>query len=343
MDPKSIIQEVLSGKRPPRLPKALFGSGLWAYKQAGINRERMAEEPGRFIEVLSELYRNLDTDIVFPGSGLNSFPAEAIGGVLNFEGEGAPLLTTPIIQSTNDLKRMENFDLTRSPYTESLVRVIEGIRKELPDRFFAATSWGPFAWNMILCDWEFLKTKLVSDRVFLKRVAELGVRLSTAFYEMLLEHDCIDAISIPDGAATLLSVKDYTELIQPLEKSLFSHFKEKGILGIFHMCGEIAPQLHLYPDSGSAVITVDHHVTMERAYNTFFGKTVTAGNVHVIKSIKDGDEKQIGKDTSDCIAQVSDPFSNYILMPSCDLPINTPIENVKTFLSCAEQTMDRLA
>jgi uroporphyrinogen decarboxylase len=343
MDSKSVILAVLKGKRSPRLPKAVFGSGLWAYKQTGMNRERMAREPGRFVEVLSEFYRNLDTDIVFLGSGLNSFPAEAVGGVLNFEGDRAPLLAEPIVRTWEDLKRMENIDLARSPYAQSLIQVVEGIRRELPDRFIAATSWGPFAWAMILCDWELLKEKLVSDRGFIRGVSELGVRLSAAFYDPLVERNCIDAISIPDGAATLMSVKDYSELVLPLEKSLFNRFREKGIHGIFHMCGEIGPQLHLYPNAEPACVTVDHHVPIERACETFAGKTVTAGNVHVIDSIREGDEKRIRKDTADCVARVPDPFLNYILMPSCDLPVDTPIENVNIFLSCADQTMDRLA
>jgi hypothetical protein len=35
--------------------------------------------------------------------------------------------------------------------------------------------------------------------------------------------------------------------------------------------------------------------------------------------------------------RVPDPFRKFILMPSCDLPPDTTLQNAKAFLSCADQ------
>ena len=90
-------------------------------------------------------------------------------------------------------------------------------------------------------------------------------------------------------------------------------------------------------------VTVDHHVSIADAYEAFKDKTVTAGNVHVIDVIQSGDKERIRSATSECLSEVSDPFKKYILMPSCDLPVNTPLDHVKAFLSCADRTMDRFS
>ncbi len=79
------------------------------------------------------------------------------------------------------------------------------------------------------------------------------------------------------------------------------------------------------------------------AYRLYHRRLVTAGNVDVINTIFGGDLAQICKTVSDCIAQIPDPFLNYILMPSCDLPPDTPLLNVREFLSCADSVTDNQA
>ncbi len=79
---REFISRVLQGERSERLPRALFGGGRWSYRQTGLKIEELDKNPDRFAETLSGFFEGLDTDIVFLGSGLNSFPAEAIGKLL---------------------------------------------------------------------------------------------------------------------------------------------------------------------------------------------------------------------------------------------------------------------
>ncbi|MBZ0157978.1 MAG: hypothetical protein K8I29_17415 [Alphaproteobacteria bacterium] len=335
-DSREIIQRTMEGQRNERLPRALFGGGLWAYKQAGLCIEEITGDPERFAGMLSSLYGELETDILFLGSGLNSFPAEAIGGTLAFRGAQAPLLSHPVIHTREDIQRCGRIDLSRSPYTFALIRTIGEIRKRFPDRFICVTSWGPFTWAMILCDWELLKEKLVSDRAFIREVGELGARLSTTLFDLLIDRGLVDGISITGGSTTLMPNEDYRELILPLQRKLFEHIKQKGIRCFLHQCGEIRSQLPLYPLTGADCITVDDHVTLREAYDLYHERLVTAGNVDVINVIGKGDPARLCRAVAECVSQVKDPFLRYILMPSCDLPLDTPLRNVKEFLACAD-------
>lgn len=334
---KALIHDVLDGKRSERLPKALFGSGLWAYKLTGLRIEGIVRDTDRAIDALSSFYSNLDTDILFLGSGLNSFPAEAIGGELKFRGEQAPMLVKPIIHGLDDIRRIGEIDLFRSQYTTSLIRVIGGVRKNLPERFLCATAWGPFTWALILCDWEFLKEKVVTDKPFIKKITEFGSRLSSAFFDTLIDRGLIDGVSVPEGSVTLIPDRDYADLVLPFQRDFFSYLKKRGVRPFLHMCGEIRSQLPLYLETGAECISVDNHVTISEAYELYRASSVTAGNVDVINVIEKGDEDLIRRATAECIGQVTDPFSRYIVMPSCDVPIGTPLRNAEVFLSCADR------
>ncbi len=343
MDRRSFIRRVLQGERSDRIPRALFGAGLWSFKQTGLKIEELSKNPGRFAEILASFFASLNTDIVFAGSGLNTFPAEAIGGKIAFRGEQAPLLSFPLIQDAEDARYLKEIMLADSPHSLALLEIISRLRENLPDRYLCATSWGPFTWAMILCDWNLLQGKIATNIPFVSEVCDLGVRLSLALLEPLMEKRLIDGVSIPDGAVTLVPTGLYRDVILPYERKLFDRIRQRDIGCFLHMCGNISSQIELYPEANTDCISIDAGVPIGKAYRLYSGKLVTAGNVDVINTIFGGNPDLICKAVADCIAQIPDPFRNYILMPSCDIPPDTPLGSVKEFLACADSVTDKKA
>jgi hypothetical protein len=213
------IRQVLCGGRVDRVPRAVFGGGLWSYRQAGLRIAAIKDDPAGCGDRLADLWGELDTDIVFLGSGLNTLPAEAIGGELAFEGGQAPLLSFPIIQSAEDAIELDRIDLQSSPNTLALVEMIAQVRLRLPERYLCATSWGPFTWGMILCDWGLLQEKAVSDPGFVGAVCELGVRLSGSLFGLLAARGLVDGVCIADGAVTLVAGDLYRDVVLPRERN----------------------------------------------------------------------------------------------------------------------------
>jgi uroporphyrinogen decarboxylase len=337
MDGRASIKAVLSGEPAERVPRALFGAGRWLYRQQGLHAHRMAGDPEGFADALADFLGDLDTDIVFPGSGLNTFPAEAVGGELVFREGQAPLLSAPVIEKTRDARFLSDITIADSPQCLALVAMTRRLRERLPDRFLCATSWGPFTWGMILCDWNLLREKAATDREFISEVCGLGVRLSAAYFSLLIDHELVDGICISDGAATLAPAELYIDTILPAERQLFDHFRGRGIARFLHQCGTIAGQVPYYPDTGADCITLDAGIDLGDVYRLYDGKVVTAGNVDVIKTVFGGDEVQICDAVSACLAAIPRPVRKFILMPSCDLPPDTPLQNARAFLACADR------
>lgn len=331
------IHRVLRGERVERLPRAVFGGGLWSYRQAGLAIETLRDDPAGFGDRLADFWAGIDTDIVFLGSGLNSFPAEAIGGELDIRGGQAPLLKFPIIQSAEDARDLDRIDLESSPHTRALVEMIAQVRERLPERFLCVTSWGPFTWGMILCEWSLLQEKATSDRGFIGDICDLGVRLSGALFQRLAARGLVDGVSIADGAVTLVADDLYREITLCREKKLFDLAREKGLACFLHQCGRIASQIVLYPATGADVVSVDAGVPIGEVYERYRDKAVTAGNVDVVNVVRGGDEAGIREAVAACVSAVADPRARYILMPSCDLPADTPLCNVSAFLACADR------
>ena len=63
---------------------------------------------------------------------------------------------------------------------------------------------------------------------------------------------------------------------------------------------------------------------------------VLVGNVDVINTVMGGDPDRICEAVRESLDGLPDPFRNYIMMPSCDLPSDTPLEHVERYLACAD-------
>jgi uroporphyrinogen decarboxylase len=337
MDRREQIWRILRGERVERLPRALFGGGRWACLQTGLELKDLDKDPRRFANELAGLFEELDTDIVFAGSGLNSFPAEAIGGELAFREGQAPLLSHPIIEKTEDARYFEKITIADSPRSLALVEMTARLRERLLGRFLCCTSWGPYTWAMILCDWNLLRERTLSDRAFIREICELGVRLTSALFEPLVEKELIDGIVISDGAATLIPFDLYQEVVLPAERKVLERFKDRGVARFLHQCGNISAQYPLYPDTGADCVTLDAGVDLGAAYREYRGRLAIAGNVDVIRHVYGGSPGTICDAVHACVSGIPDPFQRFILMPSCDLPPDTPLDNAKAFLSCADQ------
>lgn len=332
MNGRERIREVLRGGTADRVPRAIFGGGLWSYRQAGLRVDALRDDPAGFGDRLADLWAGLDTDIVFLGSGLNTLPAEAIGGELALQGGQAPLLSFPIIQSADDARELDRVDLDASPAALALVEMFARVRRRLPDRYLCATSWGPFTWGMILCDWGLLQEKTVSDPGFVGEVCDLGVRLSGALFERLAGRGLVDGVCIADGAVTLVAGDLYRVVVLPRERALFDRARAAGAGCFLHQCGKIAAQLELFPETGADCVSLDAGVPVGEVHDRWRGRVTTAGNVDVVEVVRGGGAGNVREAVASCLAGVRDPLSRYILMPSCDLPADTPVGNVRAFL-----------
>ena len=82
-------------------------------------------------------------------------------------------------------------------------------------------------------------------------------------------------------------------------------------------------------------------MSIGEVYDRYRSRLTVAGNVDVIQSVRGGSEAALREAVGACVAAVQTPLARYILMPSCDLPADTRIENVRAFLACADAVPGR--
>ena len=84
-------------------------------------------------------------------------------------------------------------------------------------------------------------------------------------------------------------------------------------------------------------MSLDAGVPIGEIYDSYRSRVTTAGNIDVVNIVRGGDEATLREAVASCVAAVKTPLTRYILMPSCDLPADTRIGNVKAFLAGADR------
>ena len=138
-----------------------------------------------------------------------------------------------------------------------------------------------------------------------------------------------DVICLADHATGgMVSPQNYSKLLQPIHQYLCSQI---GVPIVLHCCGDTSDRVHLFAESGFDCFHFESHVNLTKAKELVKGKISLMGNIN--------NPEILLSSTSDivyqkCVEAISNGVD--VLSPECAVPLATPIENLKSMVSAAE-------
>jgi MtaA/CmuA family methyltransferase len=137
-----------------------------------------------------------------------------------------------------------------------------------------------------------------------------------------------DMIGIGDAAASLIGPDLYRRFAMPFERRLIEAVHEAGGYVKLHICGNTNAILADMAETGADVIDIDWMVPLDKAREKVGPDMVLCGNVDPSGVLMQGTPDQITRAAQDCLRKGGGRF---ILMPGCEVPQKTPIENIRAF------------
>ena len=125
----------------------------------------------------------------------------------------------------------------------------------------------------------------------------------------------------------MISRTQYQTFVYPYHQTLIRRLRERGVLVTVHICGNITNRLDLIVESGAHIVSVDYKVALRDASAATAGRAAFAGNLNPVAVMQQSTPEQVAAVAQAALASVGQD-GNYILMPGCDLPPTTPLENV---------------
>jgi MtaA/CmuA family methyltransferase len=147
-------------------------------------------------------------------------------------------------------------------------------------------------------------------------------------------------IGIGDAAASLVGPAIYQEFVLPYEKRLVDALHAEGIPVRLHICGNITPMLADIGTLGCDLVDLDWMVPVAKARAQMGEGQVLAGNLDPVRAVQKSAPETIKAALADCY-EAAGP--NYIVGAGCEIPRDTPDENLLAMRDFAQRGQSPLS
>lgn len=261
---------------------------------------------------------------------------QGFGAEIEYVTDGVPRCKKPPLEDTEDLSILKK----PNPYTsERMLDRVNAIRlyKEKAFQQYSIMGWveGPAA---EASDLRGLMNFLVDILDEEEYTAELMDRCTDVAIEFALAQveAGADTIGIGDAICSQISPDTYTELVLPRERRLIEAIQAAGARTRLHICGNIT---HLLPGIATLpvdIVDIDWQVDMGEARRILGKEKSLAGNLDPVNVIQRKTPEEIRKGFRDIYGAVG---NRYLVNAGCEIPLGTPVANLKAMCEVGEWGM----
>ena len=327
------IQAAVAGKPTDRTPVWPFVM-MFAAKYAGIPYGKFASDYRACAQALIRVAEDFDLDAITVDSDAYR-EATACGAELRFPEDDLPVVVR------NAITDRDSFRLTQPVIENSprLVDKIEGVRavKAHFGKEKAVAGWieAPLQSAGTLYAMDDFMSDIIEEPEFMEDLTafttELGIRFATEQVKA-----GADIIGIGDAMASLVSPGLYRERFLPSTKALVQGIRARcpNVLLKYHICGNAAHLLPMVAETGFDIVNIDYVVDMDRAFEAVGDSVCVKGNLNPVTLLTAKDPMEIRRAVEPLLAPRR---RHFILSPGCEVPRDTPPENLMTLVRMAKE------
>lgn len=339
MNNKEIILNSIVGEgrgRATRLPVALLSGGTWTFKQKEFSLQDVLKQPQIASESIVEMSQIIQSDIVWPGSGYHNLLVHVFGGEVKFRHLGNIDVVRPLFHRISDLDRLHLEQLDQHEWIANLRWIIGDVADKIGEQYLVGTSsWGPFTLAGQFYGVEKLMTDVYKDKQGVHALMELMTEICFRYLVPAIDKGAaILSIAEPTASGDLISLRHFEEFIAPYLAKVIRRLKEHKALIALHICGNIKDRIHLAPELGVDLLSVDYKVDLPLAQKALNGKIALAGNLNPV-ILKDKSPEEVEIAVIESLEHVD--TDRFVVMPGCDIPPGVPLANVQAFITAGSK------
>lgn len=222
------------------------------------------------------------------------------------------------------------------PDTGRMLNRVKGVelfsQKVGGELFIEGWIEGPCAEAADLRGINHLMIDFFDDPSFVRDLFEFNIEMAAGFARAQVDAG-VDIVGLGDAAASLVGPQIYEEFVLPYERRLIEKLHDMGIRVRLHICGNIGPILPHIGTLGMDMLDVDSMVSMADARAAVGPDVTLAGNINPVEALRNSIPERIVADIRACRAQSA---PKYITAAGCEIPRDTPEENVRALLRACE-------
>ena len=333
MNPRERVLRALSLQKSDRIPVVPFII-TFAAKYGGVRFIEYATNPKTLAQCQIAVAKRFKIDAVYVDSD-PIIEIEAMGARIRYPEDESPSTLEPIVRVSNDIRSLKQPDPEvdgRLPVWLEAVRIL---REKVGGEFAVfANINGPFqAAAQLLGMLGAAKSMRRSPDLILE-LLEVTTQTIINFMKAEIEAGA-DAIILGDpmSSTSVISPLEFSRFSLPYIQKVVRHAGQVPI--ILHICGDTTRIIDKMVETGARYLELDSNVDLAQV-RTKFGSTIgLIGNVNptlLLTGSADVVEESCRKAIVD-----AELTGAYILGTGCELPRETPHENLDRMITSAEK------
>jgi uroporphyrinogen decarboxylase len=316
--------DVVRTRKPHRLVAPLMGyPGTQlthsTLKQNGFNSELHF----RSIYKLAERFA---PDVIFPMMDL-SVEAGAIGLQIRYPLEESASVEFHPVQQVADLDQYKVLDPMYDARIHSYLETMHFMRRNLKDVTRGAYVIGPFTLAGLMIGASQIAVATIEDPNLVFATLNYAEDVITRYAKELVNEGA-ELVAILEPTATFLSPKSFLRFSGNYVNRIARRLDAMTVL---HICGDTT---RLIPAMGQIQVqglSLDSMVDFSRAALKIPADMVLIGNIDPVSVMVNETPEGVCRAVQSLLDQMA-PFDNFVLSTGCDLPQETPLENLQSFM-----------
>ncbi len=285
------------------------------------------------VRTLLAVKEKFQPDIIFTFMDL-SVEAQAVGLKVDFPEDDSPNVIEHPVKNEAQLEDfgMCNFDkIFQSSRMKLFTDVVRQFKKRSSNELSAYVI-GPFSFAGLLTGATELMLSVIGEPKVITKLLNFTTFIVTKYVQRLADAGA-DYITILEPTAVMLSPSQFVEIVVPRIVELAEKI---GIPAILHICGDTS---HLFDEfrklNAIFGLSLDSNIDLRLAYERT-GKLVI-GNVNPVTVARESKEQIV--DEILALIKKMHGISDFVLSTGCDLPPETPLENISLFRNVFAQIL----
>lgn len=250
--------------------------------------------------------------------------AEVLGCTLKWSPGTPPAVISHPLAEGKTIGDLQPFDASkgRIPQVVAATRIL---REKYPDIALYGLVTGPFTLALHLLGTDiFLSLYENQEGVHELMTFCSGVTAKMAGY--LMDAGC-DVIAVVDPMTSQIDPDSFSQYVAPYCKQIFGDIRERGRLSSFFVCGHAQQNVEVmcgcHPDN----VSIDENIPLDFVRDVALRHGVSfGGNMRLTVVLLMGTPDGAREEALSCLDLGGN--RGFILAPGCDLPMETPPENV---------------
>jgi uroporphyrinogen decarboxylase len=257
-----------------------------------------------------------------------SLEAGALGLPVRYPLYESPSVEKHPVKEASDLDRLRVVDPLDDARLVAYIKTMELMKRSISVPCAAYVA-GPFTLAGLLMGASDIAMATITDPKLVHQTVKFAQSICIRYSHALAETGA-DMIVVLEPTATFLSPRSFATFCGMYVREIIEAAGMAEMM-ILHICGDTKHLLREMCATGAHGLSLDAPIDLRAAADVVDPDVVLIGNVDPVGVMLNGDADQVADAVRKLLDSMSD-VENFILSTGCDLPYETPHENIDAFM-----------